>query len=249
MSPDDLAPGERHAFAPDVSFDGGDMDCGSGLLLHIRRHLNPLAPGETDYLREFETRAKAAAYSFTLFGPNWVEVQDLAFATYLSTSRPRERDAETVARLTGNLFARAKEIVATSQDNGYRRPLGVGPLTWNWGCNGSVAGQTLLLHLADRLRPNPEYRATAQRALDHLFGRNFNGRSYVTGLGALPPAHPHDRRGEPAWPGYLVGGSWPDGRAWEDKVEKYALNEIAINWNAALIYATAAFAEPVPAKP
>ncbi len=38
-------PVERHPFAPDASFDGGDLDCGGGLLLLIRRHIDPLAPG------------------------------------------------------------------------------------------------------------------------------------------------------------------------------------------------------------
>ena len=38
-------PVERHPFAPDVSFDGGDLDCGGGLLLLIRRHIDPLAGG------------------------------------------------------------------------------------------------------------------------------------------------------------------------------------------------------------
>lgn len=36
---------ERHKYAPDVSFDGGDLDCGGGLLLLIRRHIDPLARG------------------------------------------------------------------------------------------------------------------------------------------------------------------------------------------------------------
>ena len=36
---------ERHEYAPDVSFDGGDLDCGGGLLLLIRRHIDPLARG------------------------------------------------------------------------------------------------------------------------------------------------------------------------------------------------------------
>lgn len=36
---------KQHAFRADVSFDGGDLDCGSGLLLLIRRHIDPLAPG------------------------------------------------------------------------------------------------------------------------------------------------------------------------------------------------------------
>lgn len=36
-----------HAYLPDSSFDGGDLDCGSGLLLLIRRHIDPLTAGKT----------------------------------------------------------------------------------------------------------------------------------------------------------------------------------------------------------
>jgi len=35
----------HHSYPPDASFDGGDLDCGSGLLLVIRRHIDPLPPG------------------------------------------------------------------------------------------------------------------------------------------------------------------------------------------------------------
>jgi endoglucanase len=198
---------------------------------------------EPDYLHEFEKGAEAFSYEFTKTGPNWVDVQDLAFATYLLSSHPKKRDPKIVARLSENLINRAQAIVATSQKNGYARPLGGERESWSWGGNGTVVSQTLLLHLADRVKPNPDYRATALHALDFIFGRNFHSRSYVTGLGANPPQHLHDRRGEPAWPGYLVGGAWPDGRSWEDVLANYRVNEIAINWNAALIYATAAFAE------
>jgi len=31
---------------PDASFDGGDLDCGNGLLLLIRQHIDPLFPGQ-----------------------------------------------------------------------------------------------------------------------------------------------------------------------------------------------------------
>jgi len=37
----------QHAHSADASFDGGDLDCGSGLLLLIRRHIDPLAAGQT----------------------------------------------------------------------------------------------------------------------------------------------------------------------------------------------------------
>jgi len=112
-----------------------------------------------------------------------------------------------------------------------------------------VAGQTYLLHVADRVKPNPAYRATAEQALSHLFGRNYHGCSYVTGLGAHSPAHTHDRRGEPQLPGYLVGGPWPTAREWFDDWKDPSRNEIAINWNGALIYALAAFVEPKPPAP
>ena len=71
----------------------------------------------------------------------------------------------------------------------------------------------------------------------------------MTGLGHEPPLHPHDRRNgingflEP-WPGYLVGGAWPTARDWRDDQDDYRTNEIAINWNGALIYALAEFVEP-----
>ena len=37
---------DRHPFEADVSFDGGDLDCGNGLLLLIRQHLDPLGRGQ-----------------------------------------------------------------------------------------------------------------------------------------------------------------------------------------------------------
>ncbi len=42
MSSPNQAP---HPFPPDVSFDGGDLDCGNGLLLLIRKHIDPLEQG------------------------------------------------------------------------------------------------------------------------------------------------------------------------------------------------------------
>lgn len=35
-----------HPHPPDVSFDGGDLDCGNGLLLLIRKHIDPMARGQ-----------------------------------------------------------------------------------------------------------------------------------------------------------------------------------------------------------
>src|SRR2546430_13080906 len=44
-SGDLVEPVERHVLEPDASFDGGDLDCGNGLLLLIRQHMDPLERG------------------------------------------------------------------------------------------------------------------------------------------------------------------------------------------------------------
>jgi endoglucanase len=197
---------------------------------------------------------------------DWSRVKNLGLLTYLFSKRPG-RDKELVKLVHDGVLAAADEIVQTRNRHGYSRPLGS---RYYWGCNGSVARQTLILHAADRLSHQPadrtqikgaellvstaearrpaesEYHDVALDAANHLFGCNCYGRSFVTGLGFRPPMHPHDRRSgaddlvDP-WPGYLVGGPWPRATDWQDVQEDFRVNEIAINWNAALIYALAAF--------
>ena len=45
---------DRHPFEADVSFDGGDLDCGNGLLLLIRQHMDPLQRGQLLEFRSTE---------------------------------------------------------------------------------------------------------------------------------------------------------------------------------------------------
>jgi len=197
--------------------------------------------GDEAAMRDLETRAQGQRFSFD--GPNWGDVHDIALGTYLTSSRPEGRNQKLVDSLRYSLLEQAERICAVTRTNAYGRGLGAQRPSWNWGCNGNVAAQTYLLQLADQVEPNPAYREAALETLGHLFGRNFYARSYVSGIGNQPPRHMHDRRGEPAWPGYLVGGSWPDGRSWKDELASYQTNEIAINWNGALCYALAAFVE------
>jgi endoglucanase len=95
--------------------------------------------------------------------------------------------------------------------------------------------------------------------LDFLLGRNSYDRSQVTMVGYHPPQKPHhgpsagDGVFDP-WPGLLVGGAnstasmapagvLPD-VDWIDDANNYQVNEIAINWNAPFVYATAALTPP-----
>jgi 5-methyltetrahydropteroyltriglutamate--homocysteine methyltransferase len=46
---------ERHAWPADVAFNGGTLDCGNGLLLLIRKHIDPLRSGQLLEIRSQES--------------------------------------------------------------------------------------------------------------------------------------------------------------------------------------------------
>jgi 5-methyltetrahydropteroyltriglutamate--homocysteine methyltransferase len=49
-----MKPTDQHSLPADVSFDGGDLDCGNGLLLLIRKHIDPMARGQLLEIRSTE---------------------------------------------------------------------------------------------------------------------------------------------------------------------------------------------------
>ncbi|MGZ5230887.1 MAG: 5-methyltetrahydropteroyltriglutamate--homocysteine methyltransferase [Burkholderiales bacterium] len=53
-----MEPIDKHTQAPDTSFDGGDLDCGNGLLLLIRKHIDPLDRGGLLEIRSTEISVK-----------------------------------------------------------------------------------------------------------------------------------------------------------------------------------------------
>ena len=201
------------------------------------------ATGDADVLRDLEQRVGGVKGKFDR-DFDWSNIGNLGLITYLFSQR-EGRDEALIKETRTSLLATADAIVQTAAAHGHARPLGN---RYFWGCNGSVARQTLILHAAHRLDPKPAYRDAALDAVNHLFGRNPHARSYVTGLAHTPPMHPHDRRSagddvKPPWPGYLIGGPHARPADWTDEEDDYRTNEIAINWNGALIYALAIFTD------
>ena len=49
-----MTPVSTHTHQPDISFDGGDLDCGNGLLLLIRKHIDPMDRGQLLEIRSTE---------------------------------------------------------------------------------------------------------------------------------------------------------------------------------------------------
>ena len=193
--------------------------------------------GEEQYLRYFE---KAVSETDFQSDENWDwgNVTNLALFTYALSNR-EGKASDVILSIRENIIVTADNISKKSQSDMYGRPLDL----YYWGCNGTVARQTLNLFVADKLQHNTIYKEVAQNAVGHLFGRNFYNRSFVTGLGHNPPMNPHDRRSGAdnvvaPWPGYLVGGGH-SATDWVDLEDDYARNEVAINWQAPLVFALA----------
>lgn len=198
--------------------------------------------GDNSYLADFESRANGFSVKIDE-DFDWGNVNNLGMFTYLLSTKTGKNQT-LYNSIKSSLIAAADSIVSTRNGHGYGRTLGT---TYYWGCNGTVARQTMVLQIANQLSPKSDYTNTALDAIGYLFGRNNYDRSFVTGVGINPPMNPHhrpsggDSQTDP-WPGYLIGGGWPGATDWTDTQGDYETNEVAINWNAGLIYALAGFA-------
>ena len=196
--------------------------------------------GAPEYLRAFERMTMSYEDKIEFYW-DWGNVKNLAMFTYLLSKREGKRDT-LVEDVRRDLLRTADSIVVTRNKDVYGRCLGD---EYRWGSAGTVAREVLTLQIANKVSPNREYVDTALDAINHLFGRNYYGRSFVTGLGYKPPMNPHDRRAggdrvrEP-WPGYIIGGGH-SATDWQDVQADARTNEIAINWQGALVYALAGF--------
>ncbi|MGV3614750.1 MAG: glycoside hydrolase family 9 protein [Fimbriimonas sp.] len=176
----------------------------------------------------------------------WGNVGNMAMFTYVMT---RRKDIDELARLRieGDATVAADGIVARIGRNGYRMPLSSNE--YYWGSNSVVANYSMMLLLANRIRPKMEYRNAALDGLHYLLGRNTFNTSFVTHVGTKWAMNPHHRPSEgdkiaQPWPGLLVGGpnaerKTPPARQWVDEMGSYTTNENAINWNAALVFVLA----------
>jgi endoglucanase len=130
-----------------------------------------------------------------------------------------------------------------------------------WGSNAVALNQALMLIQGYRLSGDRRQLDAAQAALDYVLGRNALGMSMVTGIGEKSPLHPHHRPSNADGiaapvPGFIVGGPNPGQQdaahcpvpyasklpalSYLDHDCSYASNEVAINWNAPLVYVSAA---------
>jgi len=184
--------------------------------------------------------------------PSWQDVGTLALLTYYF-SAPPATDEAVRAHIRVDALAAADAIVARTAANPYH--VSLRSTDYVWGSNGVAANYGVLLALANAMQPNPAYLDAAADNLHYLLGRNSFGLSWLTQTGRRPFHNPHhrpsgaDANAEP-WPGMLSGGpnryggdpvidampATPPARRYRDDQASYASNEIAINWNAPLVF-------------
>ena len=186
----------------------------------------------------------------------WADVDLLPLLTILTASDVFS-DAEKTNAESAIIQLANKYAVDASKD-GYGVPYP--PDAYGWGSNGAIASRSLVLGYAYDATGNEVFRNTIIGALDYMLGRNPLNQSYIAGFGTNPVKFVHhrfwgagaDSSFPIAAPGALSGGpnaNYPVStsevavlgkcapqKCWLDDHNGFSINEVAINWNAALFW-------------
>ncbi len=213
--------------------------------------------GESVYKNYFESRYSLGGIINSTMG--WQNVKDLAQITYLmSTQSTTSNDIKV--QIKNALLNYCNILVNRVSSNGFG--ISINPGEYFWGSNSDVLNKAVLLIFAFEQSRNKNYYDAALMQLNYILGTNAHNISFLTGVGTKFVLHPHHR---PSWadgianpvPGLLAGGpdqylnddvlknhfnsSTPPALCYIDDVESYASNEIAINWNAPLVFVSGYF--------
>ncbi|HET7817415.1 MAG TPA: glycoside hydrolase family 9 protein, partial [Sphingomicrobium sp.] len=168
------------------------------------------------------------------------------------------------ARLRLAIVAAGDRFLAERRSVGYAIPFAA---NWAWGSTSSLLNRAILLGLAHDFSGETRFRNGVVDLMDFILGRNPLDRSFVSGHGARPMRNPHHRFWahslDPAFPppppGALSGGpnqntsqdevakrlkGCAPQACWIDDVGSFSMNEVAINWNAPLVWVAAWLSEP-----
>ncbi|CAM3672572.1 glycoside hydrolase family 9 protein [Mucilaginibacter galii] len=186
--------------------------------------------------------------------PSWPQVNTLGYYSLLrNRTKLTPAGKALIPALQAQLITFASNLMKGWNNTAYETVMGKTAKDFGWGSNSNAANQGIALLQAYLLTGKNEYADAALSNLDYLLGRNGTGYCYESGFGRKPIMHPHHRPSiadgiaEPV-PGLLSGGPNPGrqdkvelpslipNQAFVDNDQAYAVNEIAINWNAPFAY-------------
>lgn len=192
--------------------------------------------------------------------PAWPRVAPLGVITLAMLPnglKPAERQA-----MRQHVIAAAERFRSERERSGYYIPWST--RRYPWGSNSNILNRAIILGLAWDFTGDRSFRNAVVDAIDYILGRNPLDQSFVSGYGERPMRHPYHRFWAPSFdarlppppPGALSGG--PNSRystdevarslidagcapqtCWQDNARAYSMNEVAINWNAPLVWVAA----------
>jgi endoglucanase len=185
--------------------------------------------------------------------PGWNNVTMLGYYTFIRNEKKLKSLSSLIQAMKDTVIRMANDYLSAQTSNAFATVIGGNSREFNWGSNSVAANQGVLLTYAYNITRERKYIDGALSNLDYLLGRNATNYCFVTGIGTKSPMHPHHRPSvsdnivEPV-PGMLVGGPNPGQQdhcaypfkepetSYVDSDCAYAANEIAINWNAPMVY-------------
>lgn len=202
----------------------------------------------------------------TMALPSWSNVQMMGDYTLLRFAKSLPSLWQPLMQtVRGRLLRMADSWLAQMGANAFHSAMGQSRHDFVWGSNSVAANQGMLLVAAWLQTGDDKYLAPALANMDYLLGMNATGYCFITGIGAHSTEHPHHRPSvadgiDAPVPGLMAGGPNPGQQdhqhyaysepetSYTDQDQAYASNEIAINWNAPLVYLAGALeALQVPA--
>ena len=193
---------------------------------------------------------------------SWGNVRTLAECAYLRGSRPG-MNPTVQENIRQSLLTYCQGVISLRDNSGFRAAIRTND--YYWGSNSQVMNNALLLILGKAAGGSQELEEAALEQLHYILGVNAHGQSFVTGVGARSTLRPHHRPSgsdgvAAPVPGLLSGGpdrninddpvlaakftvSTPPALCYVDDQGSYASNEIAVNWNAPLVFVAGYFAQ------
>ncbi len=189
---------------------------------------------------------------------SWQDVKTLGYISYIM-KYPNGTDLPSLL-LKESLETYANKLLMLRNQSGFFNALDIDE--YFWGSNSMVLNRAIVLIVAYGLFKNKEYYDVAFEQLNYILGVNPHNISFITGVGSNPLMNPHHAQSaadniEIPIPGLMAGGpnqylndpllqslfteNTPPALCFIDDERTYASNEIAINWNAPLVFVAGYF--------
>ncbi|MEO8184707.1 MAG: glycoside hydrolase family 9 protein [Deltaproteobacteria bacterium] len=220
-----------------------------------------LTTGEQPYLDALLASPHHIGPIFDLGGFSWGRVAPLGRLD-LASLKSKVPGGQAIRR---SVLDAADALLALSRAQAWGQPYAPTG-NWVWGSSSQILNNLVVLGTAFDISGDHRYQRAVLEGADFLLGRNALNRSYITGYGEVFSQNQHSRmyaaqlNGELPHPpiGSLAGGpnsALQDAVArdllagcvgqfcYVDDINSFSTNEIAINWNAPLVWVASFLAD------